>query len=132
MSVAPQGVGSHNSGAGQYSVSDSGWLAYAPGRIYPTTEDSLVRVDYKGDAQPVGDFTAPFYNPRFSPDGRRIAYRTKVREQRVWVYDLNRRTASRLTGDGMAMLGYVKGVCVGYSQRVEPRGKRRLGEALSP
>ena len=92
-----------NTAAGQYSVSDSGWLAYVPGGILPDRENSLVQVDQQGNIQPVVDFTAPFFAPRLSPDGQRIAYQTLGRERQVWVYDLNRGTASRLTGDGRAM-----------------------------
>jgi serine/threonine-protein kinase len=89
-----------NTAAGQYSVSNSGWLAYVPGGIFPEEEDSLVRVDQKGDVQPVASFKASFVAPRFSPDGKRIAYQTYGKEWSVWVYDLNRGTASRLTGEG--------------------------------
>jgi dipeptidyl aminopeptidase/acylaminoacyl peptidase len=88
-----------NTAAGQYSVSDSGSLAYLPGGIRPSAENSLIHVDHKGSIQSIVDFKAPFGHPRFSPDGRRIAY---VRERQVWIYDLMRGTASRLTGDGRA------------------------------
>ena len=92
----------NNTAAGQYSVSSSGWLAYVPGGIIPDSEDSLVRVDHKGNVQPVAEFKAPFVLPRFSPDGQRIAYQTVGKEWRLWVYDLNRGTASPLTGEGWA------------------------------
>jgi hypothetical protein len=91
-----------NTAAGQYNVSDSGWLAYVPGGIVPDLQNSLVRVDQKGNVQPVVDYMAAFAIPRFSPDGRRIAYATRGKEWRLWVYDLNRGTGSRLTGDGWA------------------------------
>ena len=42
-----------NTGAGQFSVSDSGWLVYASGGILPDMENSLVWVDQKGNAQPL-------------------------------------------------------------------------------
>jgi hypothetical protein len=92
-----------NTAAGQYSVSDSGWLAYVPGGILPDRENSLVQVDLQGSVRQVADFKAPFFAPRVSPDGQRIAYQTLGRERQLWVYDLNRSTASRLTGDGRAM-----------------------------
>ena len=91
-----------NTAAGQYGVSDSGWLVHVPGGILPDSENSLVRVDQKGDVQPVADFTDPFFSPRFSPDGQRIAYCTYGRENHVSIYDINRGTASRLTRDGLA------------------------------
>ena len=89
-----------NTAAGQYCVSNSGWLAYVPGGIFPDQEESPVRVDQKGDVQPAASFKASFVAPRFSPDGKRIAYQTFGKEWSVWVYDLNRGTASRLTGEG--------------------------------
>jgi hypothetical protein len=89
-----------NTAAGQFSISDSGWLVYAEGGILPDQQDSLVWVDQKGRAEPIASFKAPFFAPRLSPDGQRIAYTTWGREQWVWVYDLNRGTASRLTGEG--------------------------------
>ena len=91
-----------DSSAGQYSVSDAGWLVYVPGGIFPDPEGSLVRVDLKGNVSSVADFKGPFAAPRFSPDGQRIAYCTVGREWHVWIYDMNRGAASRLTGDGRA------------------------------
>ena len=90
----------YNTAAGQYSVSNSGWLAYVPGGIIPDRENSLVRVDHKGNVQPVAEFKAPFAFPSFSRDGQRIAYQTAGKELCVWVYNPNRGTASRLTGEG--------------------------------
>jgi WD40 repeat protein len=42
----------------------------------------------------------PFFAPRLSPDGQRIAYGSTGREYGIWVYDLSRGTNSRLTGEG--------------------------------
>jgi len=89
-----------NTAAGQFSVSDSGWLVYASGGIIPDWQSSLVWVDQKGNAQPATSFKTPFWAPRISPDGQRIAYNTIGREWRVWIYDLNRGSATRLTGEG--------------------------------
>ena len=93
----------YNTAAGQFSVSDSGWLVYAVGGIMPDAENSLVWVDQKGGAQPIIPLKAPFFAPRLSPDGQRIAYITLGRECRVWVYDLDRGTANRLTGEGKSL-----------------------------
>jgi len=89
-------------GAGQYSISNSGFLTYVPGGIFLDKENSLVRVDQKGNVQPVGDFKAPFNYISFSPDERRIAYQTIGKEWGIWIYDLNRGAASKLTGEGFA------------------------------
>ena len=89
----------HNTGAGQFSVSASGDLIYLSGGIVPNWQNSLVWVDHRGNAQPIALSKASFLNPRLSPDGQRIAYSgTEVLEP-VWVYDINRATATRLTHD---------------------------------
>jgi eukaryotic-like serine/threonine-protein kinase len=92
----------YNTAAGQFSISDSGWLVYAEGGILPDSQDSLAWVDHKGRAEAIASFKAPFFGPHLSPDGQRIAYMTLGREERIWVYDLNRGTASQLTGEGKA------------------------------
>ena len=94
-----------NTAAGQFSISNSGWLAYAEGGALPDRQNSLIWVDHQGRAEPVASFKAPLSAPRLSPDGQRIAYTAEGREYQVWVYDLNRGTASRLTDEGKA--GYV-------------------------
>ncbi len=92
----------HNTGAGQFAISDTGSLIYAIGGVAPDPEYSLVWVDQRGMEQPVTDQLLPYSVPRLSPDGRRIAYKSSGREWQVWVYDLNRATTSRLTTEGRA------------------------------
>ncbi len=89
-----------NTGAGQFSFSDSGSLVYAVGGTNPDRDDSLVWVDRRGKAQPIAPFQAPFWSPRLSPDGTRIAYMTAGEEWLAWLYDLNRGTATRLIQEG--------------------------------
>jgi serine/threonine-protein kinase len=102
MQALNLGALGHNTGAGQYGVSDSGWLAYVPGGILPDNENSLVRVDLEGNIRPVADFQEAFFAPRFSPDGQRIAYCTLARVKQVKIYDLRRGTATPLTNEGRA------------------------------
>lgn len=89
-----------NTAAGQFSISDSGWLVYADGGIFPDNKNSLVWVDRQGRTEEIAAFKAPFSAPRLSPNGEQIAYMTLGREKQVWVYDINRGTARRLTGEG--------------------------------
>jgi Tol biopolymer transport system component len=89
-----------NAAAGQLAISDSGCLAYVPGGMVPDRATSLVRVDMKGDVQPIMDSSGPFVTPRVSPDGQLIAYRTLGARQLLWIYDLNRGRASPLTREG--------------------------------
>jgi serine/threonine-protein kinase len=90
----------YNTCAGQFSISDSGRLVYVAGGVVADMENSLVWVDQKGTAQPIASFKAPFYHPRLSPDGQRIAYATRGTEWRLHVYDLSRGTTSQLTTEG--------------------------------
>ncbi len=104
-----------NTGAGQFGISDAGTLIYAAGGLVPPSKDSLVWVDRKGNEQPVTDLQSPFFSPRLSPDGQRIAYISYGREWQVWVYDLGSGTNSQLTGEGKA-----------YYPIWSPDGKRLL------
>jgi Tol biopolymer transport system component len=81
-----------NTAAGQFGVSDAGTLAYATGSLSPDRQDELVWADHKGIMQPITSFKAPFWAPRLSPDGQRIAYVTIGRDWRTWIYDLRRGT----------------------------------------
>jgi eukaryotic-like serine/threonine-protein kinase len=122
--------------AGQYSVSDSGWLVYATGGIQPDKNNSLVHVDQKGGIQPALDFKAFFVNSRFSPDGRRIAYQTAGREWRVWIYDLMRGITSRLTGEGrstnVAWTPDGKNLVFGWSKSGLDNLYRQVADGSSP
>ncbi len=92
----------YDTAAGQFSISVSGSLIYVPGGILPDRENSLVWVDSDGKVQPITAFRAPFFAPRVSPDGQHIAYSMLGKERQVWIYDLPRGTATRLTSEGMA------------------------------
>jgi serine/threonine-protein kinase len=89
---------SYHTGAGQFSISDSGSLIYAAGGFVPDPKHLLVWVDQKGLEQPVADLAFPSVSSmRLSPDGQRIAY---VARQQIWIYDLVKATNSRLTSEG--------------------------------
>jgi len=90
----------NHTGAGQFGISDTGSLIYAPGGVPPLPSNSLVWVDQRGIEQPAAALQFPFGSPRLSPDGQRVAY---TAESQVYVYDLGRGTNSRLTDDGRAV-----------------------------
>jgi predicted Ser/Thr protein kinase len=92
-----------NTEAGQFSVSDSGWLIYVPGGAVNGYENSLVWVDQQGNPQPITSFKAAFIIPRLSSDGQRIAYNFIGSEWRLDIYDLLRATATPWTSEGRSL-----------------------------
>ena len=68
-----------------------------------------------------------FLAPRLSPDGQRIAYSTLGKEKQIWVYDLNRGTATKLTSEGQATLADMdSGWPAGGLRLVEDRSAKHL------
>jgi hypothetical protein len=88
-----------NTGAGQFCMSDSGSLIYATGGVIPELKNSLVWVNMKGIEEAASDLRRPFFAPRLSPDGQRVAYEGGPP---IWVHDFERGTNSRLTDEGVA------------------------------
>jgi len=95
-----QGIAASTSeGAGQFSVASNGLLIYVGGDAglpqYP-----IVRVDREGRSRPLWDEGATYAHPRLSPDGSKLAV-SVLRDDNVdvWVYDLEREVATRLTFD---------------------------------
>jgi len=94
---AVQGVTSSSLSAGaQFAFSDRGDLVYVPGGNV-AAEFTINWVDSSGNTQPLGAVPGDYANPRFSPEGRRLAMDIDRNNPDVWVYDWGRDTLSRLT-----------------------------------
>ena len=91
-----------DSGAGQFSVSASGSLAYVRGGIHVFPERVLVWVDRTGRIEPLALPARAYNYPRLSPDGKRIAVSTQG-DRNIWMYDFARGTTARVTVDGRNM-----------------------------
>jgi Tol biopolymer transport system component len=92
-----------NSGAGQYAVAESGTLVYVSGGIFPDPVIPRNLVDRDGRAQLWRGFgTRPSLGVRLSPDGRRAVYSSTGLNRTLWVYDIERDTATKLTTDGLS------------------------------
>lgn len=83
-----------------FSVSATGVLAFQEGNAFSATQ--LVWVDRQGKT--LGELAPPalFYSPRLSHDGRRLAVDISAASTGfgdIWLYDLVRNVASRLTYD---------------------------------
>jgi serine/threonine-protein kinase len=83
-----------------YDVAPDGSLTYVEQR--PEARDRVpVLVDRKGVAQSLPGLSPGYYqNPRFSPDGRRLALMVTGSLTDLWVYDFARASLTRLTTEG--------------------------------
>jgi serine/threonine-protein kinase len=101
-STVPVGL---DTGAGQYAVSTSGTLGYIAGSIHPDMANQLEWIGRDGSVEPIAipPPARPFFLPRVSPDGRKLAVGTLgLRDQSIWLFDFAARTLTRLTSDGRA------------------------------
>ena len=93
-----EGVASFPAGGqAQYHVSDTGLLIYRPGsdELDPFT---ISWADRSGKLESLWDNEGIYGTPRISPDGRRLAVSIQRGDDwDVWVYDLERDVATRLT-----------------------------------
>lgn len=81
------------------TVSASGTMAYVPLTNAGTAQ--LVAVGADSTERVVLDRPGAYANPRWSPDGKRIAVDQRTRNgTQVWVYDLGSQTMTQLTRDG--------------------------------
>jgi serine/threonine-protein kinase len=96
-------TGSTDTGAAQFSVSNSGTLAYLEGGVFPESKGSLVWVDRKGTAEPLGAPEKNYWNPRLSPDSRHVAVAVEVKDHtELCLFDISRRTLTPLMHEGVS------------------------------
>jgi Tol biopolymer transport system component len=95
---------SDETGAAQFSVSESGTLLYAVGGVTSSQVSTLVWTDRTGAAQPLAPPPRDYRSPRLSPDGDRVAVWTRNegpnRSTDVWVYHVLHGSPVRLTNRG--------------------------------
>jgi serine/threonine-protein kinase len=85
------------SGAAEFSASRQGALVYVPGGAAVTPVRSLVWVTRHGQETPITAPSRTYMIPRLSPDGTRVALYIGDQDQGIWIWDLARRTLTRLT-----------------------------------
>jgi serine/threonine-protein kinase len=86
-----------NEGSAQFGVSDSGLLVYLDD-VVEVAPFTVVSVDRSGRSQPLLREPGIYGTPRLSPDGRRLAVCLQRDENwDVWVYDIGREVATRVT-----------------------------------
>ena len=84
-----------NSGAAQFSVSDTGALVYVTGG--DPGERTLVWVDRDGREETLAAEPRDYRYPRISPDGGRVALDVRDQENDIWIWDFARETLTRHT-----------------------------------
>ncbi len=91
------GVVTNLSGGAHFSVSRDGALAYIAGGMAEAARRVAI-VDRKGTAQPLATIRGMSLFFQLSPDGKRLARSNPAGPNRdIWIHDLARNTASRLT-----------------------------------
>ena len=86
-------------GGADFSISDTGTLVYAPGSVR-TPGRRVVSIDRSGRSHTLIENPRLFTAPRLSPDGRYLAFQIQGANDNVWVYELQRRTLTRMTAKG--------------------------------
>jgi dipeptidyl aminopeptidase/acylaminoacyl peptidase len=84
-------------GGGDFDFSQTGTFVYLSGKW---GQHAIFWLDSTGKTQPLHPAPAYYWNPRFSPDGRRLAFvgsESLGGFRDVWVQDVERDTTSRLT-----------------------------------
>ncbi|HKW01085.1 MAG TPA: protein kinase [Vicinamibacterales bacterium] len=93
-----------NTLAAQFTVSDTGALVYLTGGAVAATDRLLAWVDRQGTSQPLSAEPRPYFVPRLSSDGQRVAVST-LDPRQVWSYDIPRHLLSPVTVDGQSNYG---------------------------
>ena len=101
-----QGVAGETScGAGYFSIAQNGTFAAVPTSA-TANQTKLVMIDRKGIETPLPIPPRPYSSPRFSPDGKQIAFNIAPDPPAngdVWTYNLASHELSRLTFDNSSM-----------------------------
>ena len=83
----------------QFAISNEGALVYVPrdAVLGSQAQRVLVWVDRQGRETAVAAPPRAYGYPRLSPDATRVALEVRGQEQSIWVWDLARKTLTRLT-----------------------------------
>jgi Tol biopolymer transport system component len=95
-------VTSPSVGGAQFSFSETGNLVYVAGGT-GGQNISIYWMDHEGKFTPLRETPGAYYNPAFSPDGKRLALEIfDGKRSDIWVYEWERDALTRLTFAGEA------------------------------
>ena len=87
-------------GGGQFAFSETGTFVYLAGRVHSDAYP-ILSMDASGKTAPLLAQTGAYGAPRFSPDGKQLAYTAAgSKGVEVWAYDLGRDRSTQLTFTG--------------------------------
>jgi serine/threonine-protein kinase len=89
-------------GAAEFALSPTGSLVYVPGNVNVEPPRSLVWINRQGKEETINAPLRSYASARISPDGTRVALEIRDQEYNIWIWDLARRTLTRLT-DGHSL-----------------------------
>ncbi|MEJ2086461.1 MAG: protein kinase [Acidobacteriota bacterium] len=97
--VAQEVTSDEGGGGAHYDISNNGTLVYHRGRSV-FEEYSILWVDREGNSSPLWTEEGVFFDPSLSPDAKELAV-TRIKDDNndIWVFDLEREVATRLTFD---------------------------------
>jgi len=81
----------------QYSVAGNGTLAYVKGTFNNIPRSTPVWVSRAGREESTDAEPRAYLYPHISPDGTRVAFSVRDQTEGIWIWDLSRKTLSRLT-----------------------------------
>jgi serine/threonine-protein kinase len=84
-------------GAAEFGVSRAGSLVYVRGDGGASPPRSLVWINRQGKEETINAPPRSYATARISPDGTRVALEIRDQENNIWMWDLARRTLTRLT-----------------------------------
>jgi eukaryotic-like serine/threonine-protein kinase len=86
------------SGTAEFDIARNGTLAYVTGGT-DAAPRTLVWVDRRGQEEAIEAPARPYVAARLSPDGTRVALEIEDQNHDIWVWDLTRKTLTRVTTD---------------------------------
>jgi len=85
--------------AGDFDVAENGTLVYTPPQEGAARPRTMTWVDREGKEEAIAAEPRAYLYPRLSPDGTRVALDVREGMNDIWVWDLLRRTLTRVTKD---------------------------------